>query len=45
MDSVGCLFQWGIVYGVREAICMRGGACAAELHLMGVCFCWGGLCG
>ena len=34
MDNVGVFC--GIVHGAGKAILMRGGACAAELHLMGL---------
>ncbi len=43
VDSVGGLC--GIVLGAENAMLMRGGACAAELRLMGVEFCSACLCG
>jgi len=44
-DEFGELFRWCMVHEAGKAIWMRGGACATELHLMGVCFCWSGWCG
>ena len=38
VDEFGGLIRWGIVHGAGKTMSMRGGACAAELRLMGVCF-------
>ncbi len=44
LDLVGC-FGVAFVHRAGKVIWMRGGACAAELRLMGVCFCWASLYG
>ena len=35
-DAFGGVFPWGMTLGVRNAMLMRGGACAAHLPEMGV---------
>ena len=37
--TFGGVFRGGMKDGVGNAILMRGGACAAELRLMGVKYC------